>query len=270
MTSILLESELFTDLGNTAGPSIITILIWVTGFLVFLFIFLVLFAPALLAIPYSLILTAFIRNARYVDPQEHFEHASVIKDHWKMIRDEVEQLLKTDIRVPTLDEVDNVQALFAKRDGIPWRTYFIKAFDNWVPRNCSKVPNTYGLLKNMPEVITAMFSIMEPGKHIPGHRGTFKGILRYHLGLIVPGENSSFLEVGKERYYWKEGEHVMFDDTYYHEARNTSSEVRVVLFIDIERNNSLPAWLQPINRRVINYFSKIKRVKKAVVNADIN
>ena len=31
-----------------------------------------------------------------------------------------------------------------------------------------------------------MFSILAPGKHIPPHDGPYKGVLRYHLGLVVP------------------------------------------------------------------------------------
>ena len=31
-----------------------------------------------------------------------------------------------------------------------------------------------------------MFSILEPGKHLPPHRGPYNGVLRLHLGLIVP------------------------------------------------------------------------------------
>jgi len=31
-----------------------------------------------------------------------------------------------------------------------------------------------------------VFSILSPGKHIPAHRGAWNGILRFHLGLMVP------------------------------------------------------------------------------------
>ena len=32
----------------------------------------------------------------------------------------------------------------------------------------------------------AFFSILAPGKHIPEHRGSLKGVIRYHLALKVP------------------------------------------------------------------------------------
>lgn len=31
-----------------------------------------------------------------------------------------------------------------------------------------------------------MFSIFEPGKRLPADRGPYNGVLRLHLGLIVP------------------------------------------------------------------------------------
>ena len=33
---------------------------------------------------------------------------------------------------------------------------------------------------------TAFFSILAPGKHLPPHRGPYKGVMRYHLGLLIP------------------------------------------------------------------------------------
>jgi beta-hydroxylase len=34
-------------------------------------------------------------------------------------------------------------------------------------------------------LITVLVSILEPGKHLPAHRGPYNGVLRLHLGLIV-------------------------------------------------------------------------------------
>ena len=35
-------------------------------------------------------------------------------------------------------------------------------------------------------MLSACLSFVAPGKHIPVHRGPFRGVLRFHLGLIVP------------------------------------------------------------------------------------
>ncbi len=69
-----------------------------------------------------------------------------------------------------------------------------------------------------------MFSILEPGKHLPPHRGPYNGVLRLHLGLIVPEPRDQLgIRVENEIYRWREGEAVIFDDAYEHEAWNNTA-----------------------------------------------
>lgn len=77
-----------------------------------------------------------------------------------------------------------------------------------------------------------MFSVLEPGTHIPPHHGTVNGRLIVHLPLIVP-ENCGGLRVAGQTRTWKPGKCLIFDDTYEHEAWNESDETRVVLIYDI-------------------------------------
>src|SRR5687768_10908719 len=60
----------------------------------------------------------------------------------------------------------------------------------WTQRrkNCKKCPETLRLIEKIPGMKTAFFSILAPQKHLPAHRGPFNGVLRYHLGLIIPQE----------------------------------------------------------------------------------
>ena len=86
-----------------------------------------------------------------------------------------------------------------------------------------------------------MFSILEPGKHLPPHRGPYNGVLRLHLGLIVPEPREQLgIRVEKEVYRWKEGEAVIFDDAYEHEAWNRTPHTRVVLFVDFVKPLRFP------------------------------
>ena len=265
--TVFLPGLAIADNGDSGYSTAFWVLFWVFASLLTLFILLRIFAPPLLAIPYSLFLALFIKRNSFSEPEDHFDQARILKENHHLIAQELRELMAAE-PIPPLEEVDKVQGLFSRRDGIPWRTFFLKAYGNWVPANCRKAPITYSLLKEMPEINTVMFSVMEPGKHIPGHRGIFNGILRYHLGLIVPDVEKSYLEVKGKRYHWKEGEHIMFNDTHYHEAWNHASAPRSILLLDVVREKSLPAWLRPINRRVIAFFSKIKRVRAAVQNAE--
>ena len=94
---------------------------------------------------------------------------------------------------------------------------------------------------------TAMFSILSPRKHILDHRGPYKGVLRYHLGLIVPEDAEACrIRVGEDIRHWEEGESMIFDDTFNHEVWNDTDETRVVLFVDVLR--PLPSPESQINR----------------------
>jgi ornithine lipid ester-linked acyl 2-hydroxylase len=78
-----------------------------------------------------------------------------------------------------------------------------------------------------PGLITVLFSILEPGKHLPAHRGPYNGVLRLHLGLIVPEPCERLgIRVENQIYRWREGEVVIFDDSYEHEAWNDTSDTR--------------------------------------------
>jgi len=67
------------------------------------------------------------------------------------------------------------------------------------------------------------------------HRDPYAGSLRYHLGLATPNSPDCYIEVDGQRYYWKDGEAVMFDETFIHHAANTTDQQRVILFCDVER-----------------------------------
>jgi aspartyl/asparaginyl beta-hydroxylase (cupin superfamily) len=106
------------------------------------------------------------------------------------------------------------------------------------------------ILNRIPNMKSAMFSILAPKKHIPPHRGMWKGMLRYHLGLIIPGPKGSCrIRVGKEIRTWEEGKSLVFDDSHEHEVWNDSDSYRVVLFVDVLRPVIFPLSL--VNRTVV-------------------
>ena len=52
-----------------------------------------------------------------------------------------------------------------------------------------------------------------------------------HLPLVVP--RNCALRVAGEEHQWREGQTLVFDDTYEHEAWNRSTGLRVVLIADV-------------------------------------
>ena len=90
---------------------------------------------------------------------------------------------------------------------------------------------------------SAFYSIMLPNKHLPPHEGPYAGVLRYHLGLIVPDTERCRIRVGSCVEHWREGGSLIFDDTLEHEVWNDADNIRVVLFVDIARPLPFPLAL---------------------------
>ena len=225
--------------------------------------------PALLTLPYSALIKRFVKNPPYLDVESHFPQHRLLVENWKAIRAELEEVLRNDENVPKFHEVDRIQRYISARDKVAWRTFIIKAYGKWSNVNAAKVPRTAALLEQMPQITTAMFSILDGGKHIPPHIGFFKGVLRYHLGLIVPADAPCFIVVGGKKYAWKEGEDVLFDDTFTHEVWNKSSHRRAVLFCDLFRENDLPGWVQYLNRKMFNLLARSRRLERAMKKAEV-
>jgi beta-hydroxylase len=153
----------------------------------------------------------------------------------------VETILKEYVQIqknrviPGIDEFFKEQGQLAS-DG-SWKSFPLFIYGNEFLDNTDLCPQTRKLLVNIKGFKSAMFSVLSANKKIPPHRGPFKGLLRIHLGLIVPkdAEKNCFIEVGGEKKHWVYGETMMFDDTNIHAAYNFSKVDRVVLFIDVLR-----------------------------------
>ena len=91
-----------------------------------------------------------------------------------------------------------------------------------------------------------MFTELPPGSRLVRHRDPYAGSLRYHLGLITPNDDRCFIEVDGERYSWRDGQGVMFDETYIHYAENGTDQNRIILLCDIERPMTT-RWAQALN-----------------------
>ena len=112
-----------------------------------------------------------------------------------------------------------------------WKTYTFKFFSIKHLPNYESCPTLAKLIDSCPEIVTAEFSMLEPGTHILPHRGYTNLVLRSHLGMIIP-EGDLGIRVGEETKTWKKGEYLIFDDSIDHEAWNKTNEKRIVLMID--------------------------------------
>jgi ornithine lipid ester-linked acyl 2-hydroxylase len=168
---------------------------------------------------------------------------------------------------------------------IAWKAFMFKSH-RFIEPNCALAPKTAKLLRGIPGLYTAFFSILEPHQYITPHWGYWKGFLRYHLGVIIPSNNAhdecwlrvnadradnaskdkSRIERG-ERYHWREGQGVMFDDTFLHDASNDSDEVRVILWLDVRRK--LPRYLNALNTVLLEIGHRAPQLTAVRKNATV-
>ena len=124
-----------------------------------------------------------------------------------------------------------------------WRAIYLKKIGKIDNNMIKYFPNTIELLKD-EEIHNAFFSILDPGVEIPEHTGYYKGYLRYHMGILIPNNNTgktddkAYIVCGGEKYIWKQGEGIMFDDMYLHYVKNPTNKKRVVLYLDIKRKSN--------------------------------
>jgi len=175
-----------------------------------------------------------------------FPWTAEIEREWRSIRTELDRVLTRKEELPGFHELATDVSTISQDRG--WKTFLLAGYGFKSHANIRQCPETWRICQKIPGLITVMFSILEPGKHLPPHRGPYNGVLRLHLGLIVPEPREQLgIRVEKEVYRWKEGEAVIFDDAYEHEAWNRTPHTRVVLFVDFRKPLSFPAnflnWL---------------------------
>lgn len=179
---------------------------------------------------------------------EEFPWVADVESEWMAIRKELEPLMQRREEIPNFQDYSEGQRALTQDD--QWKTFFFYAFGNKEKENCARCPETVRILDKIPGMNTAMFSILGPGKHIPPHRGPYKGVLRYHLGLIIPKPDGSCrIRVGSDVRPWKEGKSLIFDDSHEHEVWNDSDSYRVVLFVNFVRPTIFP--LSAVNQSIL-------------------
>jgi beta-hydroxylase len=184
-----------------------------------------------------------LRRGAYIDASS-FPELAPLKANWQTIRDEA----------PAVDAAQKIAAAENYSDigfnsffKTGWRRFYLKWYDDPHPSALALCPVTTRMLQEIPTVRAAMFAQLPPGASLVTHRDPYAGSVRYHLGLVTASSPSCYIEVDGEKYYWRDGEEVMFDETYIHYAKNETAISRIVLFCDIERPMRY-RWATALNR----------------------
>jgi aspartate beta-hydroxylase len=175
------------------------------------------------------------RRPTFFDVAETCPELDRVTRAYPAIRREFDRLMAAAPDLPQYHEVDSGERAISSTTPKRWNVFMLEILGHRPTHNRAQCPETCAALASVPNLIQAFFSILEPGKSVPEHEGPYLGYLRYHLGLRVPAQKPPKLIVNSQDYAWKEGEGVLFDDSWPHSVVNDAAELRAVLIVDIRR-----------------------------------
>jgi beta-hydroxylase len=161
-----------------------------------------------------------------------FPALAPLQARWREIRDEALRL-RDEARIRGSEAYDDAGFNSFFRRG--WKRFYLKWYGEPQPSALAHCPRTVEILESIPEVRAALFALLPAGGTLMEHRDPYAGSLRYHLGLSTPNSDACWISVDGARYSWRDGEGVLFDETYVHHAANETDADRVILFCDVER-----------------------------------
>jgi len=166
-----------------------------------------------------------LRESPYWDPAE-FPWATAFREGWTTIRDELH-------RFQERAEARQFSIVFPGNTDGEWAALWVALYRDPEPGMAEAFPETLKLIDAIPRRAQwAGYSALAPGSRITPHYGPTNVKLRCHLGIELE-EGKSHLRVHDQPYDWKEGELVIFDDSYKHEASNEGTRRRIVFIIDV-------------------------------------
>ena len=149
-----------------------------------------------------------------------------------------------------------------------WGAFNLYAEGKKKEENCALAPQTTKIIESIPEFMSgcglcyAYFSSLKPGTWITPHFGPANIRLRVHLGLEIPEDPTSpevepcVMVVANEARKWKDGECMLFDDSYLHEVRfpdEKANRSRVILLVDVWHPDLTPNEIEALKT-----FFKVK------------
>ncbi|KOO24087.1 peptide-aspartate beta-dioxygenase [Chrysochromulina tobinii] len=174
-----------------------------------------------------------------------FPWCSLLESQFAAIRAEVEALRSSQ------------QQLFMSVGGRAAHDHTLVAAGKWTEfplfgngtkytENCARCPVTAAIMERIAPAMElafagggeTLFSTLNPGTHLRPHCGSSNTRLTAHLGILVPSGCS--IRAGNEWREWREGECLVFDDSWEHEVRHLGDRDRVVLLINFWHPDLLP------------------------------
>jgi aspartyl/asparaginyl beta-hydroxylase (cupin superfamily) len=192
----------------------------------------------------------------------------ILDRNYEIIRKEMESVLRDKDRIPRYHEITPRETYISGTfdQDKSWRVFMLVSLAGIPRSNQARCPETTKLVHQIPNVIQAFYSILDPGKSIPAHCGTYMGYLRYHLALRVPKNNPPSMRVKDQRHTWEEGKSIVFDDSWDHDVYNKSDDIRVVLIVDFLR--PMPMVAHAVNKLATKLVPHTEEAKNAMAQIE--
>ena len=196
-----------------------------------------------------LYMTTLPRGSEAVLNPAEFPELDLLRQNWQTIRDEGLELVRQNYfdatkRPGTAGYFDIGFHSFFKYG---WSHFYINWY-GYTHHSANRLcPKTVEILHKVPAVHGAMFAYLPKKAQLTRHADPLAISLRYHLGLATPNSDACFINVDGRNQSWRDGEVLMFDETYLHYVRNDTEADRLILMCDVKRP------LNPLGR-VFNFF----------------
>ena len=166
----------------------------------------------------------------FFDPAD-FPWVPLLEENWRVIRDELTGLVNA--------QDQRLQPYFSRSLPFPpggWKTMGLLFWGWRLHRNGRACPRTLAILRNIPHLVSASLSVLEPGANINPHQGDTNAVVRVHLGLVIPaGLPDCGFQVLDDIRSWQEGKTLLFCDAHSHTVWNQTDRRRLILLLDVLR-----------------------------------
>ncbi|KZD09512.1 aspartyl/asparaginyl beta-hydroxylase domain-containing protein [Oceanibaculum pacificum] len=171
-----------------------------------------------------------------LDPAD-FPELDLLQQNWQIIREEGLALVRQNYfeatkRPGTAGSYDLGFRTFFKYG---WSRFYLNWYGYTHHSAQSLCPRTVEILARVPAVHGAMFAYLPPRSQLTRHADPIAISLRYHLGLATPNSDACFINVDGQKRSWRDGEVILFDETYLHYVRNDTDSDRLILMCDVRR-----------------------------------
>lgn len=160
-------------------------------------------------------------------PTEGSPVANKLKENFEIIREEI-------IGFYNLNK-EEFSPMYVPHNyhNIDWQVFNFYGFTLKTPENIKKFPKLNSVLVQIPNMVGAQISVLKPHTRIKAHFSGSNALIRYHLGIFIPGTYPNIgIRVRTEERCWEEGEVLAFSESHRHYAWNNTDIHRIVLLVD--------------------------------------